>query len=115
MRVEAVDDVLRQDLLLLHPVPLVHDELQTVHEVIPQQVIHTQVPPHLVESRDDALDLSSLPALEDEVRHVEHDSLEEEDEGHPLVVRLVRHLVRVRVVGAHAGLKRELRVTVDMR
>ena len=25
--VEAVDDVLRQDLLLLHPVPLVHDEL----------------------------------------------------------------------------------------
>ena len=27
VRVEAVDDVLRQYLLLLHPVPLVHDEL----------------------------------------------------------------------------------------
>ena len=73
------------------------------------------MPPYLIETRDNALDLSALPALEDEVWHVEHDSLQEEDEGHPLVVRLVRHLVRVRVVGTHAGLGREgreLRVTV---
>ena len=59
----------------------------------------------LVEPGDDPLDLAALPALEDEVGHVEHDALQEEDEGHPLVVRLVRHLVSVGVVGTHAGLQ----------
>ena len=61
---------------------------------------------HLIEACDDPLDLAALPALEDEVGHVEHDALQEEHERHPLVVRLVGHLVSVGVVGPDAGLHR---------
>ena len=57
----------------------------------------------LVEARHHAPDLAALPGLGDEVGQVEEAALEEQHEGHPLVVRLVRHLVPRLVKGAHSG------------
>ena len=60
-------------------------------EVEPGQA--SQQPPHL----------PILHRLEDVVREVEHDSLQEEDEGDPLVVGLVGDLVSLLVVLPHSG------------
>ena len=71
--------------------------------VSPASLLILKFPFPLVETRDDPRYLPALHQLEQHVGDVEEAGLKEEDEGDPLVVRLVLHLVPLLVVLPHPG------------
>ena len=72
-------------------------------DVSPSSLLVVKLPLAMVETRDDARHLPALHQLEQHVGEVEEAGLEEEDEGDPLVVGLVLHLVPLPVVLPHTG------------
>ena len=72
-------------------------------DVSPSSLLVVKLPLAMVETRDDARHLPALHQLEQHVGEVEEAGLEEEDEGDPLVVCLVLHLVSLLVVLTHSG------------
>ena len=69
----------------------------------PASLLVLELPLPLMEAGDDGRHLAALHQLQQEVGQVEEAGLEEEDEGDPLVVGLVLHLVPLRVVLPHSG------------
>lgn len=69
-------------------------------ELTDAQAIIFQIPgqsDHL-EAEDQRLDATPLPLLPQKVRHVEAEGLEEQDEGHPLVVGVPLDLILANIV-----------------
>ena len=81
---------------------------ESLHQVLGQglntllSLLSVEVEPG--QTAQQSLDFPLLHSLEDEVGQVEHQPLQEQDEGHPLVVSLHLDLRSARVVRPHASL-----------
>ena len=83
--------------------------------VSPSSLLIVKLPFPLVETRDDPRHLPALHQLEQHVGEVEEAGLEEEDEGDPLVVGLVLHLVPLLVVLPHPGMDNVPSCSISIR